>query len=68
MGIRRPLPAILTVVIASLVVQCGATGPSETEAGFWARMDAFVSGHMNPTGAGFAFAVMHDGAVAHARG
>jgi CubicO group peptidase (beta-lactamase class C family) len=42
--------------------------PSETEEEFWARMEAFVTGHMDPAGSGFGFIVIHDGAVAFARG
>jgi CubicO group peptidase (beta-lactamase class C family) len=68
MGIRPLHSAILILAVVTLVPACGTTGPSETEAEFWTRMDAFVSARMDPEGSGFAFAVMHDGSIAHARG
>jgi CubicO group peptidase (beta-lactamase class C family) len=68
MDTRRCPSTIRFLAIATLAAAGCTTGPSETEAEFWDRMDAFVSGHMDPAGSGFAFAVMHDGAVAHTRG
>jgi len=61
--------AVLVLTFSALFPACGQQqGPSETEADFWARMDAFVTDHMDPGGSGFGFVVIHDGAVAFSRG
>ncbi len=60
--------AVLLLAFSALLPACDGLGPSETEAEFWTRMEAYVTGHMDPTGSGFGFVVIHDGAVAFARG
>ncbi len=60
--------AALLLALSAFVPGCNSLGPSETEAEFWARMDAYVTEHMDPAGSGFGFVVIHDGAVAFAGG
>ena len=69
---RRARPSaaagLLAFALAPLVTGCNDLGPSETEAEFWARMDAFVTERMNPAGAGFGIVVIRDGDIAFAKG
>jgi CubicO group peptidase (beta-lactamase class C family) len=67
MGYSKPAAALALAALATLS-GCGSSSPSEPEASFWARMDAYVSDHMDPAGPGFGIVVLHDGAVASARG
>ncbi len=60
--------AALLLTSAALFAACDSQGPSETEAEFWARTEAFVTQNMDPEGSGFGFIVIHDSAVAFARG
>jgi CubicO group peptidase (beta-lactamase class C family) len=60
--------ALLTVPFAVSLSGCGLFGPSETEAEFWERMEAFVSERMDPAGSGLGVLVIHDGEIAFARG
>ena len=60
--------AVLLLALSALLPGCGLLGPSETDEEFWARMDAYVTEHMNPAGSGFAFVVISEGAAAFARG
>ena len=64
---RLPRAAVLLAALSILLSGC-LTGPAEPEPEFWARMDAFVTARMDPAGSGFGVLVMHDGAVAFARG
>jgi CubicO group peptidase (beta-lactamase class C family) len=59
---------VLLLALTALFPACGVFGPSETEAEFWTRMEAYVTEHMNSAGSGLGFVVIHDGAVAFARG
>jgi CubicO group peptidase (beta-lactamase class C family) len=63
-----PRPAVLLLALSVLLPGCDTAGPSETEVEFWTRMEAFVTEHMDPSGSGFGFIVIHDDAVAFARG
>ncbi|UCF21002.1 MAG: beta-lactamase family protein [Gemmatimonadota bacterium] len=60
--------AVLSLLLPVYFTGCDSQGPSETEAEFWARTEAFVTQHMDPQGSGFAFVVVHDSAIAFARG
>ncbi|NIM50560.1 MAG: serine hydrolase, partial [Gemmatimonadales bacterium] len=60
--------AVLLLALSALVSGCGEQGPSDPEEEFWARMEAFVTARMDPAGSGFGFVVIHDDAVAFARG
>jgi CubicO group peptidase (beta-lactamase class C family) len=61
--------AVLLAAFSALLPACSdQQGPSETEQEFWARMEAFVADHMDPAGSGFGIVVIHDGAIAFARG
>ena len=60
--------AVLLFAFSTFLPACDAVGSSETEAEFWTRMEAYVTEHMDPAGSGFGFVVIHDGAVAFARG
>lgn len=66
---KRSWPsAALAVVCTTLLTACGASGPSETEAEFWGRMEGFVTERMDSAGSGLAVLVMHDGEIAFAQG
>jgi D-alanyl-D-alanine carboxypeptidase len=67
MGCSRSAAVVGLAMLAALP-GCGSTSPSESEHAFWARMDAYVSERMDPAGSGFGIVVIHDGAVAFARG
>jgi CubicO group peptidase (beta-lactamase class C family) len=60
--------AVLLFALSALFSGCDSQGPSETEAEFWARMEAYVTERMDPEGSGFGFVVISEGAVAFARG
>jgi CubicO group peptidase (beta-lactamase class C family) len=60
--------AVLLLALSALFSGCDSQGPSETEQEFWARMEAYVTEHMDPEGSGFGFVVISEGAVAFARG
>ncbi len=60
--------AVLLLALSALFPGCDALGPSETETEFWVRMEAYVTERMDPAGSGFGFVVIHDGAIAFARG
>jgi CubicO group peptidase (beta-lactamase class C family) len=68
--LRHVLPTgVLILALSALVPGCdGTSGPSETDAEFWTRMDAYVTEHMDPAGSGFGILVIHDGAIAFTRG
>lgn len=60
---------VLLLTLSTFVPGCdGTSGPSETDAEFWTRMDAYVTEHMDPAGSGFGILVIHDGAIAFTRG
>ncbi|NIM48484.1 MAG: serine hydrolase [Gemmatimonadales bacterium] len=65
---RLPWSAAFALVVTTLPLACGLTEPSETEAEFWARMEAFVTERMDAQGSGFGIAVLHEGNIAYARG
>ena len=66
---RRTLRiAVVLLAIPGCFLGCGLLGPSETEEEFWVRMEAYVTEHMDPTGSGLGFVVIHDDAVAYAHG
>jgi CubicO group peptidase (beta-lactamase class C family) len=61
--------AALLLVLVTGTTGCGHnSGPSESEAEFWERMEAFVTERMDPAGSGFGFVAIHDGDVGFARG
>jgi CubicO group peptidase (beta-lactamase class C family) len=60
--------AAVLLACSVFVAGCSDVGPSETEAEFWARMDAYVTERMDPSGSGFGFVVIHDDAIAFAKG
>ena len=67
-----PLPLFLRTITLVLALSasldgCGLSGPSETDAEFWARMESFVTERMDPAGSGFGFVVISDGVVAFAK-
>lgn len=67
-ALRHCLRVAVLLAVATFFPACGLFGPSETEQEFWVRMEAFVAGHMDATGSGFGIVVMHDDAIAFARG
>ena len=65
---RHCLRATVLLALFALFPACGIFGPSETEQEFWVRMEAYVAEHMDTAGSGFGIVVIHDDAVAYARG
>ena len=65
--VATTLRLVIALALLAMLPGCGA-GPSEPEPEFWARMEAYVTEHMDAAGSGIGIIVVHDGAVAFARG
>ncbi len=67
--LKSILTLFIVFVTAVFYSSCEkTTEPKTSEDEFEAEIDAFVSGHMNPEGSGFAIMVIKDGNIAFAQG